>query len=53
LLWRARGNERELVAALAEEELREREADAAHWRPLMAELEALRHSRSSGRLSSS
>jgi hypothetical protein len=47
------GNEPELVAALAEEERREREADAAYWRPLRAELEALRHSRSSARLSPS
>jgi hypothetical protein len=38
-----RGREPELAAALAAEELAERQADAQYWRPLKAELERLRH----------
>jgi hypothetical protein len=52
LAFARQGNERDLGDALAEEERREREADAAYWRPLRAELEALRHSGPSGSLSS-
>lgn len=40
----ARGADDErIAAALAEEERQEREADEAYWRPLIRELEALRH----------
>jgi hypothetical protein len=34
-----------LTTMLRQEEMREREADAAYWRPLKAELERLRHER--------
>ena len=46
----AEGNGPALAAALAEEEIREREADRAYWKPLRAELEQLRHQRLRGRL---
>lgn len=35
-----------IVKALADEEQAEREADDAYWRPLMKELEAMRHAKS-------
>ena len=40
-----RGDESELVPALAVEESREREADRRYWEPLRTELETLRHKR--------
>ncbi|PAW75618.1 MAG: hypothetical protein B9S33_21520 [Pedosphaera sp. Tous-C6FEB] len=40
-----RGDAAAVQAALAEEELCERTADTAYWKPLRAELEALRHAR--------
>jgi hypothetical protein len=41
----AEGREPDVAAALAAEEWAERQADAAYWRPLRAELEGLRRSR--------
>ena len=37
------GADEAIVAALASEEARERAADEVYWRPLLLELEALRH----------
>ena len=37
------GNELALAEALEQEELQEREADRAYWKPLRAELETIRH----------
>ena len=39
------GDLREVEEGVAEEERRERESDRAYWRPLSAELEALRRAR--------
>jgi hypothetical protein len=45
LLALARGDEAALLAALSDEEQREREADRQYWAPLRAELEQLRRRR--------
>ena len=37
--------EEELSAALIEEEKKERKADKSYWRPLLEELEKIRHTR--------
>ena len=46
-----RGQEDNLAKALQEEEFAERARDAAYWQPLRRELEALRHQRLNGSLS--
>lgn len=46
-----RAAEDEVAAALAAEEAEERRADEAYWRPLLAELESMRHALRRGTLS--